>query len=205
MNGINKYITMLDFLKEIETFKTCERTCHTTKIGRAESDAEHSWHLALFLMLFEKEFESVDFTKLLKMALIHDLPELYAGDTNPYRGETKNKEENEEIAARELFSRLPDFIGENLISLFAEYQKQESAESRLVKSADKLMPLVQNLCTNEHHSSYRKLKVKTEEVEHYMGQYFTDDSFLKKLYSILLKECKEKGVFYSEDSSQIIV
>ena len=42
-----------DFLKEIEKFKTCERTCRTTDTTRAESDAEHSWHLATFLLLLD--------------------------------------------------------------------------------------------------------------------------------------------------------
>ena len=68
----------IDFLKAVEAFKTCERTCHTTRAGRAESDAEHTWHLAVFLMLLENELKHVDFAKVLKMALIHDLPELYA-------------------------------------------------------------------------------------------------------------------------------
>ncbi len=197
MDESKKHVTILDFLKEIESFKSCERTCHTTKADRAESDAEHSWHLALFLLLYEDEFSSVDFTKLLKMALIHDLPEIYAGDTNPYRDKTEDKEANEQIAAQKLFSRLPAFLGEKLVSLFDEYQKQNTVEARLVKSADKLMPLVQNLCTNDQYSSYRKLNVTYEEVEQYMKPYFSDENFLKNLYRILLKESDEKGVFHT--------
>lgn len=75
----------------------------TTGIGRAESDAEHSWHLAIFLMLIENEFNIIDFDKLLKMALIHDLPEIYSGDTNPYRGDTNNKKETEKNAAENYY------------------------------------------------------------------------------------------------------
>lgn len=33
---------IIGFLKEIEKFKACERTCKTTKPDCAESDAEHS-------------------------------------------------------------------------------------------------------------------------------------------------------------------
>jgi putative hydrolase of HD superfamily len=155
---------IIDFLKEIEKFKTCERVCQTTSVGRAESDAEHSWHLAIFLILLENEFNRIDFSKLLKMALIHDLPEIYAGDTNPYRGDTNNKEEKEKNAAAKLFSILPESSSKSLYSLFDEYINQESIESQIVKSADKLMPLIQNLCTNEHHSSYRQLNVEYQEV-----------------------------------------
>jgi putative hydrolase of HD superfamily len=184
----------IDFLKEIETFKTCERTCQTTQIGRAESDAEHSWHLAVFLVLLENEFENIDFAKLLKMALIHDLPEIYAGDTNPYRGDTTNKEANEKNAAEKLFAILPDPAAKKLSSLFDEYLNQESVESQIVKSADKLMPLIQNLCTNDHHSSYRKLDVEYPEVLEYMGKYFSG-GVLEKFYGNLLSEAQEKGVF----------
>ena len=184
----------IDFLKEIEKFKTCERVCQTTGIGRAESDAEHSWHLAIFLILLENEFEDVDFAKLLKMALIHDLPEIYAGDTNPYRGDTIGKEDKEKKAAEKLFSMLPDPAAKYLSSLFDEYINQDSVESQIVKSADKLMPLIQNLCTNPHHSSYRQLKVEYREVSEYMSKYFSG-GVLEKFYTDLLSEAHDKGVF----------
>lgn len=186
--------TTINFLKEIEKFKTCERVCQTTSGGRAESDAEHSWHLAIFLILLENELDNIDFAKLLKMALIHDLPEIYAGDTNPYRGDTNNKEEKEKKAAEKLFSILPESASKGLSSLFNEYINQESLESKIVKSADKLMPLIQNLCTNERHSSYRKLNVEYGEVLEYMNKYFSG-GVLEKFYQNLLSEAHDKGVF----------
>lgn len=188
----------INFLKEIEKFKTCERECRTTRAGRAESDAEHSWHLALFLILLEDELGDIDFTKLLKLALIHDLPEIYAGDTNPYRGNTTAKEENEKKAAAKLFSMLPESSSTNLNALFKEYIDQESPESRIVKSADKLMPLIQNLCTNDRHSSYRKLKVEYGEVLEYMGKYFSG-GILEQYYRRLLSEARDSGVFSKEE------
>ena len=194
MHHTTELESIIRFLREIERFKTCERTCHTTNVGRAESDAEHSWHLAVFLILLENEFENIDFAKLLKMALIHDLPEIYAGDTNPYRGDSVNKEENEKHAAERLFADLPDAIAENLRSLFKEYVSQESLEAKIVKSADKLMPLIQNTCTNENYSSYRKLGVTYEEVVAYMDQFFSE-GMLKRFYRRLLSEAHQNGVF----------
>ena len=190
--------SIIDFLKEVEKFKTCERECHTTKTGRAESDAEHSWHLAIFLILLENEFKDIDFSKLLKMALIHDLPEIYAGDTNPYRGDTTAKEENEKRAAHELFSKLPEQLSVQLEELFHEYVEQSCLESQLVKSADKLMPLIQNICTNKQHSSYRKLEVEYPEVVTYMEKFFSG-GVLQEFYSRLLSEAKNTGVFYKKN------
>ena len=193
-----EYDQIIAFLKEIETFKTCERTCRTTRIDRPESDAEHSWHLALFLMLIEDELDGVDRMKLLQLALLHDLPEIYAGDTNPYRGNTDDKEENEKKAAKKLFSQLPTAVGSKCSALFDEYMAQETKEAKIVKSADKLMPLIQNLCTNQAHSSYRKLSVTHEEVEAYMGPYFQDGGMLKIFYDKLLMQAREDGVFHDE-------
>lgn len=194
--------SIIDFLKEIEKFKTCERVCQTTSIGRAESDAEHSWHLAIFLILLENKFDSIDFSKLLKMALIHDLPEIYAGDTNPYRGDTSNKEEKEKNAAVKLFSILPESLSKSFYSLFDEYIKQESIESKIVKSADKLMPLIQNLCTNEHHSSYRQLNVEYHEVLEYMSKYFSG-GVLEKFYQNLLSDAHACGVFSEPKAKKV--
>lgn len=187
---------VVDFLKEIEKFKTCERTCRTTDTTRAESDAEHSWHLATFLLLLEDELPEADFPKVLKLALIHDLPEIYAGDTNPYRGDLTNKEENEKAAADKLFNMLPSTPKLKFKQLFEEYLNQTTIEARLVKSADKLMPLIQNLCTNNEYSSYRKLEVDYQEAKEYLDKYFQTGGVLKQMYENLLQEAKAKGVFY---------
>ncbi|WP_051305632.1 HD domain-containing protein [Desulfogranum mediterraneum] len=189
---------IINFIQVIESFKTCERTCRTTGKNRFESDAEHSWHLALFLMLIESDFKNVDSLKLLKLALIHDLPEIYAGDTNPYRDDTKNKEENEANAAKKLFSNLATEDNLHFNSLFQEYIDQNTTESKIVKSADKLMPLIQNLCTNESHSSYREKQVTYQEAKNYMDEYFTSDDILKDFYEILISRADTAGVFFDK-------
>lgn len=187
---------IVDFLKTIERFKTCERTCRTTNPKRAESDAEHSWHLCVLLLLLEKELGDVDFLKLIKIALVHDLPEIHAGDTNPYRDNLENKALKERASADKLFSSLPEKLEKEMRALFDEYARQETTESRIVKSADKLLPLIQNLCTNDAYSSYRALKVTHEEVTAYMDPYFVAEDILSVIYRRLMDESVRKGVFH---------
>ena len=195
---------IIEFLKEIEVFKSCERTCQTTGANRAESDAEHSWHLGIFCMLLEGGMGDVDMEKILKLSLIHDLPEIYAGDTNPYRDNVENKEENEKRAAEKLFGHLPAKIGQAFSDLFQEYLEQKTPEARLVKSADKLMPLIQNLCTNKAHSSYRKLGVSYDEAKGYMAPYFNSESPLHPFYEKLLGEADTEGVFHREAETEAL-
>lgn len=192
---------IINFLKEVETFKTCERDCKTSCPERAESDAEHSWHLALFLMLLEDHLESIDMAKLLKLAIVHDLPEIYAGDTNPYRGDTAGKEIREKEAAQRLFALLPEDLNQRFTAIFQEYVDQETIESQIVKAADKLMPLVQNICTNETYSSYRNLNVDIQEVKAYMDKYFPSQSILRPFYKTLLTDAEAEEVFYMPENN----
>ena len=187
---------IIDFMKEAEKFKTCLRTCRTTSPDRAESDAEHSWHLALFLLVLKDHLEGLDFERILSLALIHDLPEIHSGDVNPYRGDSSTKAQDEQEAAEKLFGQLPGEQGQRLGRLFQEYADQESPEARVVKAVDKLLPLIQNLCTNQEYSSYRRLEVEFHEVEEYMAPFFGTRGIIKDLYSLLLEEARSAGVFH---------
>ena len=60
MNNINKII---EFIKEIENLKSVTRTAWT-KTGRRESTAEHTWRLAMLLMILEEDFKDVDINKV---------------------------------------------------------------------------------------------------------------------------------------------
>ena len=79
--------------------------------------------------------------------------------------------------------------------LFEEYENQKSEEARLVKRIDKLMPLIQNLCTNETWSSYRSLDVDSEEALNYLKPYFPEDCKEQELLQILFARALDSGVF----------
>jgi putative hydrolase of HD superfamily len=143
MNG--KFKHKINFLKEIEVFKTIKRTCKKSS-SEHESDAEHSWHLAMAVLTFESEFpNTIDKNKLMKLALTHDLIEIKTGDFNPYEDNIKLK--------KELENNL------QIYQLIEEYEVQETLESKVVKKIDKLMPLIQNITTIPNYSAYQKSKV----------------------------------------------
>lgn len=190
--------SVIPFALELEKFKTCLRTCKTSMPGRGESDAEHSWHLAAVLMLLEDDFPELDFYQVLKLALIHDLPEIYAGDTNPYRDNVQNKAEKELQSAKQLYSLLPGKLQHKMWQLFEEYEHQSSEEARLVKRIDKLMPLLQNLCTNRNYSSYRALEVNKAEARTYLEPYFPAEAKEAELFELLFNRANEAGVFAVE-------
>jgi len=77
---------------------------------RLENDAEHSWHLAMMVWVFAPHYEQpIDLEKALKMALIHDLPEIYAGDVPAFDVEGRlGKDERERRAMERLLLLLPE-------------------------------------------------------------------------------------------------
>ena len=86
----------LQFLTEADKMKNVLRQTLLSDKSREETDAEHSWHFALMAMtLFEYVgFQGVDINRVVKMALLHDMVEIYAGDTFAYDIKGNENREN---------------------------------------------------------------------------------------------------------------
>jgi putative hydrolases of HD superfamily len=113
---------------------------------RRENDAEHSWHLALMVMvLAEYADEPIDVGHTIKLVVVHDLVEIYAGDTPIYDAELgKSQVEREEAAADQLFGILPEDAGLQLRALWDEFETRATPEARFAKAMDRLQPLLLN-------------------------------------------------------------
>ena len=105
---------------------------------RCESVAEHSFGMAVTAMILaDTLFPELETLKILRMVLIHDFGEIYAGDTIPGDQITagqKHRAERESLA--QIFSQLPN--GEEYISLWEEFENGISPEARFVRQIDKL-------------------------------------------------------------------
>ena len=136
----------LSFALEIDKLKSILRQTLVTDGSRRENSAEHSWQLAVMAMLFvEYAPQPMDVNRAIRLALAHDLVEIYAGDAPAYDAAANvNKEEREREAARRLFGQLPAEQGAELHRLFTEFEQVETNESRYVNALDRLQPLLHN-------------------------------------------------------------
>lgn len=150
---------------EVDKLKQIFRQNVVTGTVRNESDAEHSWHLALMAVILSEYYpgENKNILKAVKMALIHDLVEIYAGDTFCYDENAHiDKEAREQRAAEKLFNMLPaDQTGE-MWSLWREFEEAGTAEARFAVCLDRLQPLLLNYYTNGH--TWKKPGVTSEKV-----------------------------------------
>ena len=141
------------FLGEADKMKSVMRKTMLTDLSRQESDADHSWHISLMAMtLFSYVgFDDVDLDRVIRMTLVHDLVEIYAGDTYAYDDAgNADKEQREKEAADRLFSLLPDEQAHEYRSLWEEFDAMQTHDAMYASAVDRLQPLLNNYLTSGH-------------------------------------------------------
>lgn len=136
---------LLRFVKLTNDFKNIERDIPQSFSGfNKENDSEHSYQLAMISWyLAITENSNLNIEKILKYALVHDLPEAYAGDTplytlnEEYLNNKKNRETESILKLKKEFLHFVD-----LDIWIEKYEKREDDESRLVYAVDKLLPVM---------------------------------------------------------------
>ena len=146
-----KLTRRLRFLLEADKLRRVERQTYLSDGSRRENSAEHSWHLALALLLFSDAASAagVNWERAVQMALVHDLVEIDAGDTFAYADEAaqKGRVERERAAATRLFGMLGDTEGGEFRALWEEYEAKATPEARFVAAFDRMCPMLLNFAT----------------------------------------------------------
>jgi len=141
---------LLRFTAEVDKMTGISRRTLLVNGSRRENDAEHSWHIALMAMLF-KDYapEGCDITRSVQMCIVHDLVEIYAGDTFAYdTAANQDKEEREKAAADKLFSELPEHIAKEFRTLWEEFDAMETPDSKYAAAMDRIQPCLHNTLTD---------------------------------------------------------
>ncbi|WP_020666956.1 HD domain-containing protein [Amycolatopsis nigrescens] len=134
------------FLIEVDRLKTVLRQSPLAAVDRRENDAEHSWHLALMVtMLAEYADEPIDVGRTVELVVLHDLVEIYAGDTPLYdTAAAVDQQEREEAAADRLFGLLPPDQATLFRARWDEFEARGTPEARFAKAMDRLQPMLLN-------------------------------------------------------------
>ncbi|MYZ06248.1 HD domain-containing protein [Streptomyces sp. SID2999] len=146
-DGIEERLrAQLTFLVEVDRLKTVLRQSPLAAADRRENDAEHSWHLAMMVaVLAEHSDEPIDVGHTVELVLLHDLVEIYAGDTPLYDSAGgAGQLEREAVAADDLFGLLPDDQARRMRALWDEFEERATPEARFAKAMDRLQPLLLN-------------------------------------------------------------
>ena len=176
---------------------------------------DHTFRMAMMAWILAGEKKSkINIERVLKIALIHDICELYAGDMTPYdfhsilpedkkkwselfdkwprpskskkmKGHLdKHKKEKESLM--KVISTLPPNLKKEIFNLWMDYEKGLTPEGRFVKQTNRLETLLQALEYGEENKRepYKSWWIGTEEM--------VDDPILLQLMEVLVAEFYKK-------------
>ena len=191
MSNLNNTV---DFIKEIEKLKSVTRFNRTLD-GRFENSAEHSWQSAMASIVLQDYYpEKLNMEKVISMLLIHDLGEIYAGDTWVFNDEKKVHSHDRELESIEKTMRiLPEEKYLNMKNSWLEFEKGQSAEARYARVIDALVPLINHLEVSE--LNYNPDNISSDMVLEKKKFIKGESKELWKLTEELVKESVEKGLY----------
>lgn len=194
---------IIPIIRLASKFTTIHRAVLNSE-GRLENDTEHSYQLALVCWATNHAYKfGLSDELLLKFALVHDLVEVYAGDTDSHGDKEKiaAKKENEAKA----FAAIKHHYAEHadLLQTIDDYQTLSHIEAQLVYVMDKLLPSINIFDRNDPYCQERKLdivqwkqwmfaKVKPERFDPKLQKFFEQ--------SIAEIERNYSAIFYQQPS-----
>ena len=130
---------LVNFIFEVGMLQKTPRTGFQFLGSGCESVAEHILRTIFIGYTLCKLEQDVDELKVLKMCLVHDLPEARTGDMNYVN--KKYVTVNEAKAVEELTSTL--FFGDDIKSAINEFNEKKTRESLIARDADQLALIFQ--------------------------------------------------------------
>jgi len=130
---------IVDFLFEVGMLKRTPRSGWQFLGAGSESVAEHVFRTAMIAFVLARMDGEVDSDRMLRLALVHDLPETRTGDLNYVN--QKYVDADEAQAADDMTHGLP--FADELRELLAEYREESSPEAVLAHDADQIEMLLQ--------------------------------------------------------------
>ncbi len=135
---------LVELQKLLSDFTQIERSVHRDHLGQyvKENDTEHSYNLAMTAWYLSAWFPHLNKDLLIRYGLVHDLVEVYAGDTYIYgtKEAIASKHAREAEAQKRLEKEWKDFP--DMLASIEAYETKKDAEAKFVYALDKLMPIM---------------------------------------------------------------
>lgn len=185
------FIELLDEMKNIKRALFLRNWNH-------ENDAEHSFHLAFMIMIFIDDFPFLDMEKCLKLALVHDIVEIFAWDTVVY---DKVWESTKEKREKEALKRFEEILWKEYFfkykALIKEYDERKTKEAKFVYQLDKIQPKIQIIM--EWWKSWKTYKVKKKDLLEKDYKKVDSEFWFDKILDIYFKKAEKWNMFYIWD------
>ena len=189
-----RFKSQIEFILEVDKLKKILRRTTLLDRSRQENSAEHSWHIALIVLVLAEyaEEDNLDLLQVIKLLLAHDLVEIDAGDTYCYDEIGGQDQKAREIkAADRIFSILPSDQAVSFRSLWDEYETRATPESQFANALDRLQPFLHNYFTRGH--TWQKHGISKKQVLARMQPVDDGSRLLWDYVSSLIDDAVKKG------------
>ncbi len=177
--------SLRNLVKFLETTGRLKRTPRTgwveTGIRHPESVADHTFRTSILCMIYA-DMEDLDQQKMLRMALLHDVPEAIIGDLTPSK-KTRESKDRENNAIKQILNLLPKKQREKYMMDWTEYREGKTKEAEALRQLEKLEMTLQA-------KEYEKDKTTDQSLERFIKS--TEKAVtrpeLRRLFSFILEE-----------------
>ena len=184
---------ILNFFEAIEPFNRIERSTYLSNLNRKETDSDHTWHMAILAILLHGEIQiDVDLDKVLRLILVHDLCEIYAGDTFAHSPGYGDREMEREAAER-IFALLPSELEGEFLDYWNEFTFGTTPEAQFARSLDRLQALAQNIFSKGQ--VWKENRIPEEMSRDLNREAMSLDANLTEVFERLYKRAKEEGLW----------
>ena len=186
----------IKFILALDALKSVNRRNFNLDNSRRENTAEHSWQIVVFaqiLLPYAKNKNKIDLLRVIKMLSIHDVVEIEAGDTFIFdEAAMTGKYDRELAAAKKIFGILGDPLGSEFLSLWMEFEAEETPDAIFACAVDRIMPFLLNVYGSAE--SWTEANVKGNQVENIVGKAVKSASEeMGEAFDVLLKKALDDG------------
>ena len=191
----------IDFILAIDALKNVNRRNYNADDSRRENTAEHSWQiiiLAQILFPYAKDNANINLLRVIRMLSIHDLVEIYAGDTFLFDEEKmKGKFERENQAALQIFGILDDALAQEFHQLWIEFEEEKTPDAIFACAIDRIMPFILNAHTSA--KSWTEAQVRESQVRGMLENAIKRASDeMGEAFDVLLQKSLDLGLLIKE-------
>jgi len=190
----DRFRQQMEFILEVDKLKHVLRKTILMDRSRRENSAEHSWHIALTVLILSEyaKDSDVDLFRVMKILLVHDLIEIDAGDTYCYDDQgRKDQTRREKKAADRIFNLLPADQAATLRVLWDEFEERKTPESKFANALDRLQPFLHNYFTEGQ--IWQENNIKSAQVKLRMHPVDDGAPILWNYVSSLIDDGVKKG------------
>ena len=191
---LDRFKQQIEFILEVDKLKHVLRQTILMDKSRRENSAEHSWHIALTVMLLSEYARDgeIDFFRVMRILLVHDLIEIDAGDTYCYDDQgRKDQAAKERLAADRLFNILPPDQAQTFRNLWDEFEERKTPESRFANALDRVQPFLHNYFTRGQ--TWQENDIKSAQVKARMQPVDDGAPVLWRYVSSLIDDAVKNG------------